>query len=38
VLSGSLQWRGLTLELATDGKGTAQTQYRSASLRWNLPL
>lgn len=38
VLSGSLQWRGLTLELATDGKGTAQTQYRSGSLRWNLPL
>lgn len=38
ALSVSLQWHGLALELASDGQGTAQTQYRSASLRWNLPL
>lgn len=38
VLSGGLHWRGLTLGLATDGKSTSHTQYRSWSLRWDVPL
>lgn len=38
VLSGGLHWRGLSLGLATDGKSKSHTQYRSWSLRWEIPL
>lgn len=38
ALSGGLQWRGLTVALATDGQSQSQTRYRSWSLRWDVPL